>query len=68
MMIKNSRQMIIVNKCDAAPLNKYSNTSQTRGPNLEEFSNSRFLLLFFSSKIAILDSQTREFHRLARYF
>ena len=30
----------------------YSNPSQTRGPKLMKFSNSRFLLLFFSFKLA----------------
>ena len=32
---------------------RYSNTSQTRGSKLAKFSNSRFLLLFFTSKLAL---------------
>ena len=32
---------------------KYSNTSQTRGSILAKFSNSRFLSLFFTSKLAV---------------
>ena len=32
----------------------YSNTSQTRGSKLAKFSNSRFLLLFFTSKLAVI--------------
>ena len=41
----------------------YSNTSQTRGPKLAEFSNSRFLSLFFTSKLAVplLSTQIRDF-------
>ena len=31
----------------------YSNTSQTRGSKLAKFSNSRFLSLFFTSKLAV---------------
>ena len=42
---------------------KYSNTSQTRGSKLAKFSNSRFLLLFFTSKLAVplLSTQIRDF-------
>ena len=42
---------------------KYSNTSQTRGSKLAEFSNSRFLSLFFTSKLAVplLSTQIRDF-------
>ena len=32
---------------------KYSNTSQTRGSKLAKFSNSRFLSLLFTSKLAV---------------
>ena len=41
----------------------YSNTSQTRGSKLAKFSNSRFLLLFFTSKLAVplLSTQIRDF-------
>ena len=41
----------------------YSNTSQTRGSKLAEFSNSRFLSLFFTSKLAVplLSTQIRDF-------
>ena len=42
---------------------QYSNTSQTRGSKLAEFSNSRFLSLFFTSKLAVplLSTQIRDF-------
>ena len=42
---------------------KYSNTSQTRGSKLAKFSNSRFLSLFFTSKLAVplLSTQIRDF-------
>ena len=42
---------------------EYSNTSQTRGSKLAEFSNSRFLSLFFTSKLAVplLSTQIRDF-------
>ena len=42
---------------------RYSNTSQTRGSKLAKFSNSRFLLLFFTSKLAVplLSTQIRHF-------
>ena len=42
---------------------EYSNTSQTRGSKLARFSNSRFLLLFFTSKLAVplLSTQIRDF-------
>ena len=42
---------------------RYSNTSQTRGSKLAEFSNSRFLSLFFTSKLAVplLSTQIRDF-------
>ena len=33
--------------------NRYSNTSQTRGSKLAKFSNSRFRLLLFTSKLAV---------------
>ena len=41
----------------------YSNTSQTRGSKLAKFSNSRFLSLFFTSKLAVplLSTQIRDF-------
>ena len=34
-------------------MSKYSNTSQTRGSKLAKFSNSRFLSLFYTSKLAV---------------
>ena len=42
---------------------KYSNASQTRGSKLAKFSNLRFLLLFFTSKLAVplLSTQIRDF-------
>ena len=42
---------------------KYSNTSQTHGSKLAKFSNSRFLLLFFTSKLTVplLSTQIRDF-------
>ena len=42
---------------------KYSNTSQTRVSKVAKFSNSRFLLLFFTSKLAVplLSTQIRDF-------
>ena len=42
---------------------KYSNTSQTCGSKLATFSNSGFLLLFFTSKLAVplLSTQIRDF-------
>jgi len=41
---------------------RYSNTSQTRGSKLARFSNSRFLLLFFTSKLAVpfISTQIRD--------
>ena len=41
----------------------YSNTSQTCGSKLAKFSNSRFLSLFFTSKLAVplLSTQIRDF-------
>ena len=39
----------------------YTKSSQTRDPKFAKFSNSRFLLLFLSSKLAVKNSQTREF-------
>ena len=44
-------------------LTTYSITSQTRSSKLAKFSNSRFLLLFFTSKLAvpILSTQIRDF-------
>ena len=42
-------------------LESYSNTSQTRGPKLAEFSNSRFLLLLFTPKLAVLGSTNSRF-------
>ena len=41
----------------------YSNTSQTCGSKLAKFSNSRFLSLFFTSKLAVplLSTQIRNF-------
>ena len=42
---------------------RYSNTSQTRGSKLAKFSNSRFLSLFFTFKLAVplLSTQIRDF-------
>ena len=44
-------------------MKEYSNTSQTRGSKLAKFSNSRFLSLFFTSKLAVplCSTQIREF-------
>ena len=41
----------------------YSNTSQTHGSKLAKFSNSRFLSLLFTSKLAVplLSTQIRDF-------
>ena len=41
----------------------YSNTLQTRGSKLAKFSKSRFLSLFFTSKLAVplLSTQIRDF-------
>ena len=41
----------------------YTNTSQTRDSKLAKFSNSRFLSLFFTSKLAVplLSTQIRDF-------
>ena len=43
--------------------NEYSNTSQTRGSKLAKFSNSRFLSLLYTSKLAVLllSTQIRDF-------
>ena len=42
---------------------EYSNTSQTRGSKLAKFSNSRFLSLLYTSKLAVLllSTQIRDF-------
>ena len=44
-------------------LSMYSNTSKTRGSKLAKFSNSQFLSLFFTSKLAVplLSTQIRDF-------
>ena len=45
------------------PFKRYSNTSQTRGSKLAKFSNSLFVSLFFTSKLAVplLSTQICEF-------